>query len=418
MAKESCAVCGTTLNKRNMVRLEDGYVCADCLCHAGIPASEEELSCSTEVIRETQKLVDVFQTTRVAVEGLFVLDEIHELFRFDYNTFRFSDLVEYNKEEEETQASGRLFGRGKGAVQTTVTIELKLRNAFTEQAYLTLESEKYGDYRERAERSMEALKYISDQNRGTRSGGAKKICVSCRKPVDSLVVKALDTGAYVCAGCLDEAGIPFTSALSRFSLEAVQNLIARRKELLPMFHATQSLAEGLFEVDEDHELFRAGGQVFEYSNLKGFEPVEGGSGVPGAAPDAAMSSAPEGGTGAAPEGGAGARACRILKIQLTLKNTYTDSVSIDFITPGRDKAVKTDDPAYRGYQEKLQQCLDALELIADRNRSREHGAGAPDGGARSSFSAADEILKFRNLLELGAVSQEEYDAKKKQLLGL
>ncbi len=33
-------------------------------------------------------------------------------------------------------------------------------------------------------------------------------------------------------------------------------------------------------------------------------------------------------------------------------------------------------------------------------------------------SAADEILKFKQLLDLGAITQEEFDAKKQQLLGL
>ncbi len=33
-------------------------------------------------------------------------------------------------------------------------------------------------------------------------------------------------------------------------------------------------------------------------------------------------------------------------------------------------------------------------------------------------SAADEILKFKNLLDVGAITQEEFDAKKQQLLGI
>lgn len=33
-------------------------------------------------------------------------------------------------------------------------------------------------------------------------------------------------------------------------------------------------------------------------------------------------------------------------------------------------------------------------------------------------SAADEILKFKSLLDAGAITQEEFDAKKKALLGL
>lgn len=36
----------------------------------------------------------------------------------------------------------------------------------------------------------------------------------------------------------------------------------------------------------------------------------------------------------------------------------------------------------------------------------------------SQVSAADEIKKFKELLDLGVISQEEFDAKKKQLLGI
>ncbi len=37
---------------------------------------------------------------------------------------------------------------------------------------------------------------------------------------------------------------------------------------------------------------------------------------------------------------------------------------------------------------------------------------------KQSDSAADELLKFKQLLDAGAITQEEYDAKKKELLGL
>ena len=36
----------------------------------------------------------------------------------------------------------------------------------------------------------------------------------------------------------------------------------------------------------------------------------------------------------------------------------------------------------------------------------------------NTASSADEILKFKNLLDMGIITQEEFDAKKKQLLGL
>ncbi len=36
----------------------------------------------------------------------------------------------------------------------------------------------------------------------------------------------------------------------------------------------------------------------------------------------------------------------------------------------------------------------------------------------STTSAADEIKKFKELLDMGIITQEEFDAKKKQLLDL
>ena len=36
----------------------------------------------------------------------------------------------------------------------------------------------------------------------------------------------------------------------------------------------------------------------------------------------------------------------------------------------------------------------------------------------SSSSQADELKKFKDLLDNGIITQEEFDAKKKQLLGL
>ena len=39
-------------------------------------------------------------------------------------------------------------------------------------------------------------------------------------------------------------------------------------------------------------------------------------------------------------------------------------------------------------------------------------------GSAPAVSAADELKKFKELLDMGIISQEEFDAKKKQLLGL
>ena len=59
-----------------------------------------------------------------------------------------------------------------------------------------------------------------------------------------------------------------------------------------------------------------------------------------------------------------------------------------------------------------QECLSLLQIMCDTSASQEPVQSAPVA------SAADEIMKFKGLLDAGVITQEEFDAKKKQLLGL
>lgn len=42
----------------------------------------------------------------------------------------------------------------------------------------------------------------------------------------------------------------------------------------------------------------------------------------------------------------------------------------------------------------------------------------PQATAPAAPSTADELLKFKQLLDMGAITEAEYNAKKAQLLGL
>ena len=51
-----------------------------------------------------------------------------------------------------------------------------------------------------------------------------------------------------------------------------------------------------------------------------------------------------------------------------------------------------------------------VSLIPDKN--------APAGPAAPPVSSADELKGYKELLDMGAITPEEFEAKKKQLLGL
>lgn len=62
----------------------------------------------------------------------------------------------------------------------------------------------------------------------------------------------------------------------------------------------------------------------------------------------------------------------------------------------------------RAAENLLSEAKTAINTLADKARL------VSPGGS----SSADEIMKYKQLLDAGAITQEEYDAKKKQLLNL
>lgn len=65
--------------------------------------------------------------------------------------------------------------------------------------------------------------------------------------------------------------------------------------------------------------------------------------------------------------------------------------------------------------------IDMDELMKDSNRIFDEGLRSNESvpaQVNEAFSAADELKKFKELLDDGIITQEEFDAKKKQLLGI
>lgn len=87
------------------------------------------------------------------------------------------------------------------------------------------------------------------------------------------------------------------------------------------------------------------------------------------------------------------------------KDPKEPSIFFSFVVPGTNKgdriyAEKADDARSFVFQVKSLLGLDKKEIIVN------------------SQSDADEIRKYKALLDEGIISQEEFEAKKKQLLGL
>ena len=65
-----------------------------------------------------------------------------------------------------------------------------------------------------------------------------------------------------------------------------------------------------------------------------------------------------------------------------------------------------------------EQMEDVANYIRDQIDQIKRGKNAPTIISSTPVSSADELKKFKELLDMGVITQEEFDAKKKQLLGL
>lgn len=155
--------------------------------------------------------------------------------------------------------------------------------------------------------------------------------------------------------------------------------------------------------------------IFSFNELIGFEYIENGDVI----------AKSKGGVGRAVVGGAlfgvagaivGAGTSKKVEktvinsayIRISLNHKYVASRQINII----NHETKRDSLSYRLSKSNADTIISHLERI------RELGSVTEEHVQNSSYSSADELLKFKQLLDSGIITQDEFDAKKKQLLGL
>lgn len=154
--------------------------------------------------------------------------------------------------------------------------------------------------------------------------------------------------------------------------------------------------------------------VFDFSQLVDYRIEEDGNSIK----KSEVVSAIENGllfgdAGAADEGLADKKnnnMVRSLNIVLTVRSEWIKTVTIPIINTEIQKGSKL----YKLSKPIFESCISILdEIIRD---SKLKAQTVPEGPS-TPISASDEVLKYMSLLDAGAITQDEFDAKKKQLLG-
>ena len=227
-------------------------------------------------------------------------------------------------------------------------------------------------------------------------------CPICSGKLGLLKLKTCD-GA-ICGPCAE-----ISSAYKTESIENLKQYWNANKERLSKFHATQTLKSLLSEtiiIDDDHQFFIIGKVeknahdpiVYAFSELESYEFQQvGGKTV----------TKKKGGIGRALVGGAiagpvGAIVGASTSKEETVTKGGTSVLYVDLkLASGKKRIIMTNPPI--GFTPFLDRCM-AIEPV---NANGSH-----------PVSGADEILKYKALMDQGIINQEEFDAQKRKILSL
>ena len=282
----------------------------------------------------------------------------------------------------------------------------------------------------------------------------KDPCPFCGGKVKGLFVSKVE-GRHICKDCYGAVDLP-DGALDNMTLDGFREYMAFRAEngqLKQQFQITQKIDFGWFDTkfvfDTERRLMCLSdtlyGTVYEGKQIKSFvikeddRPIFEGS---SAALVSHLSPVPDQVRALAPQ-------LEIFRLQAEMRSQMEDgdqfranipepfakfNVEIRFDHPYWDvftadmngPEFDNDRPDGNDYLEKYRECFATMEQLARALKQvafpeapeQTAGAGASAAAPAGAVDVVAEIQRFKDLLDQGVITEEEFTAKKRQLLGI
>lgn len=252
----------------------------------------------------------------------------------------------------------------------------------------------------------------------------KVTCSICNKDV-GLNRFQIANKEWICPACFKKCGFNAMTPIRKMTVEDIKVAMKAQKanaEELSVFNATKKIGT-FIEFDDNQKKWlipdgflgkKKNPKIYNYRDIVDFELLEDGETITkGGLGRAVAGGMLLGGVGAVVGGVTGKKKskaiCNSLKIKITLNNINDPVVYINFLTATTKKESLT----YKTLYNSAQECLSVLQLICSSQETPNE-----NNNSVAATSNVDEILKYKKLLDEGILTQEEFDAKKKQLLGL
>lgn len=246
-------------------------------------------------------------------------------------------------------------------------------------------------------------------------------CAICNNDIGLNRYK-LAKDVWMCPSCFKKAGgIENFINLKNMDIEQIKSLVLTNKQKSEEFNITKRIGN-YFYIDEEKKQWVIpkgsisgnikNAKIYNYSDIISYELLEDGSAVTkGGVGRAIAGGILFGGIGAIVGGTTGKKKtkniCNRLQIKITVNSSDKATEYINLI----NTETKKDGIIYKTSYAMAQEILSVLEIICNSsvniNETQQH---------TKTNSVADEILKFKELLDCGAITQEEFEKKKKELL--
>lgn len=255
--------------------------------------------------------------------------------------------------------------------------------------------------------------------------GSKKICPVCGQPLKGLFHLKIKDNVAICSECASQVDMD-NNMISYQSPEDIKSHLEYRRENKEEFSTFNTTSE----IKTDSMYFRADlkKKLWYYSNEKKpanpplikfgeiveYELTEDGETITkGGLGRAVAGGLLFGAAGAVVGGVTGKRKSKqeisSISVRITLSNPYHAGVTVEMIPAGAK--YKSGSILYNAAKQKSN---DLMSFLGNLKAQAEQATEVP----ANNQSAADEIMKYKNLLDVGAITPDEYEAKKKELLGI
>ncbi len=259
---------------------------------------------------------------------------------------------------------------------------------------------------------------------GLFGGGKKNTCEICGGTDD--VFKIVD--GYVCMSCLNE----YSGFLSDYekrmwlnthlsTLKNARELVERSRELSEKFRATR-IINGYFFIDENNKLWAVADitskekriTVFRYEDVESFNVLQNDETVAsGGLGTAVAGGLLFGDAGAVTGGIVGNKKIKkvINKLQIRVRLKDFNSFYINILKPGL--SVKSGSLSYENV---MKEAADVLYVLNSMLQDSKEAAEAEENTAGGGTNLTDELIKLKNLLDAGVITDTEFQAAKAKLL--